>query len=173
MHLLVPAVLALFGTVIAFVVASGGGGRAAETEAPDSLAAIARAGGCGLIELDRERPTNPPVTGRFSESQWLPNGDYSQANEPISLPAVVHALLHGRVAIQYRPGLARPAVARLRRFYREDRRNVLLFANQTGMSFDVAATAYLSAVVCPRFSQAALDALRAFRERRRDFRQRH
>ena len=80
-------------------------------------------------------------------------------------------MLHGRVLLQYRPGLRPSAVSALRRLYAEDEKKVILFENQTGMRYEAAATAYLSAVVCPRLNADALPALRAFRDRRRDFAQ--
>jgi hypothetical protein len=46
-----------------------------------------------------------------------------------------------------------------------------LFRNTTGMRYEVAATAYLSALVCRQFTADAVSALRAFRDRRRAFAQ--
>ena len=48
--------------------------------------------------------------------------------------------------------------------------HVVGFANQTGMSASVAATAYLSLLTCPRVTTATLRALRTFRDRRQAFR---
>ena len=83
--------------------------------------------------------------------------------------ATIHALFHGRVLFQYRPGLARRDQGALERLTRADPDRVLLFENQTGMHAAVAATAYLSVMTCPRVDRPALAALTAFRERRRAF----
>jgi hypothetical protein len=80
-------------------------------------------------------------------------------------------MLHGRVLFQYTPGLRPSAVSAMRHLYADDTEKVLLFQNQTGMHYEVAATAYLSAIVCPRLTAAALNAFSAFRERRRAFAQ--
>ena len=129
---------------------------------PGSLASVAARAGCELTEFDGDMATNPPVKGRFVERIRARDGSYVGKRSP-SLAAAIHALYHGRVLLQYRPGL-RPD--RLETVVGEQ---VLLFENQTGMTAPVAATAYLSLMTCPRIDGRTLRALDVFRERRRGF----
>jgi Protein of unknown function (DUF3105) len=133
-----------------------------------SLAQIARDAGCRLQEFQDGMHTNPPVTGEFVERAVVPDGSYA-GRRPPSLPDTIHAMFHGRVLFQYRPGLADDDVSALDRLTRKDTDKVLLFENQTGMSAPVAATAYLSVMTCPRVDRGVLRAFDAFRERRRGF----
>ena len=133
-----------------------------------TLARIARDAGCRLREFEDGMRTNPPVTGEFIERSVVPDGSYA-GRRPPSLADTIHAMFHGRVLFQYRPGLADDELRALDRFTREDTDMVLLFENQTGMSAPVAATAYLSVMTCPRVDRGVLRALAAFRERRRGF----
>jgi hypothetical protein len=144
-------------------------GRPAAEENPSSLRALSDAAGCTLIEIYQARRTNPPTSGYFRERDRVRDGDYSRAATPPPLRAVLHAVEHGRVLFQYRSGLAPAKLALLRRLFRTKPRKTLLFENQTGMRYEVAAVAYLSAVVCPRFSERAVSVLEAFRERRLEF----
>jgi len=86
-----------------------------------------------------------------------------------SVDATTHSLLHGRVLIQYRPGLPEPQVRALDRLVKGDPDRVVGFANQTGMAAPVAASAYLSLLTCPRVTARTLHAIRLFRDRRRGF----
>jgi hypothetical protein len=168
------AILAAASTLAALVAALAlagfaGGGSAARDE--NSLAALSESAGCQLLEVYRAHPTNPPTSGAFRERDRVRDLDYSGARTPPPLRAVLHALEHGRVLLQYRPRSEPRTVAALRRLYRQDGYKTLLFENQTGMRYEVAAVAYLSAVVCPRFTTRALPVLRAFQVRRREFKQ--
>ena len=164
------AVALLFVAALAVLLFVSGRGRAAATVDLSSLQTLALKSGCRLIEVDTPRKTNPPTTGKFRESERTADGDYTRSRTP-PLRATVHALLHGRILLQYKPGLQRPAITALRALYAESPSKVLLFRNKTRMPYEVAATAYLSALVCPRFSADAVSALRAFRDRRRAFAQ--
>jgi hypothetical protein len=112
--------------------------------------------------------TNPPVTGRRIEQSIAADGSHIGRSTP-AINATIHSLLHGRVLIQYRPGLADPEVRALDRLVRDDPDRVVGFENQTGMTAPVAATAYLSLLTCPRVDAGSLHALRVFRDRRRGF----
>jgi Protein of unknown function (DUF3105) len=136
-----------------------------------TLAQIATRAGCRLDEFHDGMDTNPPVTGRFRERARTADGSYIGKPQP-TLEATIHAVFHGRVVFQFRPGLAERELGTLDRLTRADPDRVLLVENQTGMTAAVAATAYLSVMTCPRVDQPALAALDAFRERRRAFGQR-
>ena len=133
-----------------------------------TLADIARQAGCRLHEYERGRTTNPPVTGPLVERAFVNDGSHIGELSP-SVAATTHSLLHGRVLIQYRPGLPPAQVRALDRFVKGDSDHVVGFANQTGMSAPVAATAYLNLLTCPRVTAETLQALQAFRDRRKAF----
>jgi Protein of unknown function (DUF3105) len=164
-----PALAAL-----ALLLAAGPVGLALSRDDPratkpgNTLADVARASGCRLQEYDSVRVTNPPVSGRFVERTIATDGSHIGRRTP-SINATTHSLWHGRVLIQYRPGLPEPEVRALDQFVKEDPDRVVGFANQTGMTAPVAATAYLSLLTCPRVTASTLRALRVFRDRRRGF----
>jgi len=166
----VPALVALGILLLLGPVAfaAGGGHHTAPAPAGPRLAQIARDAGCTLTEFQDGMKTNPPVTGRFVERARFADGSYA-GRRPPSPDAAMHALLHGRVLLQYRPGTDHEAVRALDELTRHDSDRVLLFENQTGMAAPVAATAYLSLMTCPRVDEKVLHALNAFRDRRRGF----
>jgi uncharacterized protein DUF3105 len=138
---------------------------AARPNGPNTLAAVAARAGCRLTEFRGDMDTNPPVEGEFVERIRTRDGSYA-GRRPPRLEATIHALYHGRVLIQYRPGLAGTQQKALETLVTD---RVLLFENQTGMTTPVAATAYLSLMTCPRVDRRTLHALSVFRERRRAF----
>ena len=83
--------------------------------------------------------------------------------------AAIHAMMHGRVLLQYRPDLRAGEVRRIERLVVEDPEGVLLFENRTGMAAPVAATAYQSIMTCPSVDRWTLRALATFRARRSAF----
>jgi hypothetical protein len=135
----------------------------------NTLGDVARKAGCQLEEYESGRVTNPPVTGRMVHPAAIAaDGSHIGRSRPTSA-ATTHSLLHGRVLIQYRPGLPEPDVRALDKLVKEDPDRVVGFANQTGMTASVAATAYLSLLTCPGVTARTLHALRVFRDRRRGF----
>ena len=110
--------------------------------------------------------TNPPTSGPH-DPQWTPDGIHA---EPPDLEQSVHALEHGRINIQYEPGLGEDRVRQLEALVQEEVKgqpgyHTLLFPNGTQMPYAVAATAWRHSLACERFSPAVFDALRAFRAR--------
>jgi hypothetical protein len=134
----------------------------------NTLADVARKAGCQLHDYQTARITNPPVTGRLIEREFISDGSHI-GELPPSVDASTHSLLHGRVLIQYKPGLPKAQIRALDQFVKREPDYVVGFANQTGMSAPVAATAYLSLLTCPSVTVSTLRALRAFRDRRRGF----
>jgi Protein of unknown function (DUF3105) len=133
-----------------------------------TLDELARDAGCRLTEYGTDPNSNPPVSGRVDERVYATDGSYVGRRPPTKL-ASVHALLHGRIVLQYRPELPAAQVRTLDRLVRRTPSRTLLFANTTGMRAPVAATAYLTLMTCPRVDAATLRALRAFRTRRVGF----
>jgi hypothetical protein len=144
------------------------GGQEHAPSRAETLADVAAGAGCRLTELDRARTTNPPVTGPVDERVTAGDGSYVGRPSP-SVLASTHALLHGRVLVQFRPDLPAAQVEALDRVVRRAPEQVLLFANRTNMPEPVAATAYLTLMTCPRVDAGTLRALRAFRDRRKGF----
>lgn len=95
-------------------------------------------------------------------------GDRVAGQAPPPTEQVVHAQEHGRVVVQYRPGIAREKLEQLVALYEEDPQHVLLVENATGMRCEVAATAWGHGVLCETLTDRSFDALRAFRDRYRD-----
>ena len=164
-----PAVLALLALLIAAPVglALAPGKRRAKDD-DGSLAAIARDAGCRLTEFSSDPHSNPPVSGPVDEWVNFRDGSYV-GRRPPSQAAAMHAMFHGRVLVQYRPDLPAAQIARLDRVVRGKGDKALLFANGSGMTSPVAATAYLTLMTCPAANARTLRALSAFRDRRADF----
>lgn len=111
-------------------------------------------------------PTNPPTNGPH-HPQWASDGSYVGTATPAT-EMLVHALEHGRVEIQYRPGLPAEQLEQLVALYEEDPTHVLLFENATDMPADVAVTAWSRGMLLKEFTPAGIDAIRAFRDTYRD-----
>jgi len=156
--------LLLAGTVVGLALARD----RARDPSTNTLADVARQAGCRLDEYQNARITNPPVTGRLVETAHVTDGSHIGEGTP-SVDATTHSLLHGRVLIQYKPGLPEREIRALDQLVKTDPDRVVGFANQTGMTAPVAATAYLSLLTCPRVTAATLHALATFRDRRRGF----
>jgi hypothetical protein len=145
-------------------------GSGSARRAPDAtLAQIARRAGCALTEFDTVQPSNPPIGGRVVNERVIAHDGSYIAKQPPSPRAALHALMHGRVLVQYRPGLPADQRHRLDGFARADPDRLLAFQNTTRMRPTIAATAYLSLMTCPAVTDRTLLALGAFRDRRRGF----
>jgi hypothetical protein len=80
----------------------------------------------------------------------------------------VHSLEHGRIELQYKPGSPPAVVNALRAVYEHSSKHMLLFPNNTGMEFEVAATAWKHRLGCPRFNARVPAAVIQFRDAYRD-----
>ena len=153
--------------VVAVVLLAGGG-----DEKPD-LEQAASAAGCTVktfpdfgsnhVTGSVRYRTNPPTSGPHNE---VPASDGAYT-EPPPAEKLVHALEHGRVAIQYRSSLSAPARDQLVKVFDEAER-VILTPSATAMPYEVAATAWRQLLGCPRMNAQVPEALRAFRDRYRD-----
>jgi hypothetical protein len=155
-------------------------GREGTTPPPleqGDLATAAKAAGCELqLDLEEEGNThitkrddapeyesNPPTSGNHWPEQ-LADGAYEETPDPIYS---VHALEHGRIAIQYSPDLSEDEQLELKGLFDEDFDGMLLFPN-SDMPYDVAATAWNQMIGCETYEGGpTLDALRDFRDRYR------
>jgi hypothetical protein len=104
--------------------------------------------------------TNPPTSGAHVEPPYQQaDGAYSEMPEEIDF---VHSLEHGRMEIQYAPGLPEKAQLELKGLYDTMYGATLLFPNKK-MPYQVAATTWTNLLGCPTYKGAAtLDAIRAF-----------
>ena len=115
--------------------------------------------------------TNPPTSGlHFQEA--APDGAYE---EPPADTAVVHSFEHGRVGLWFRPDLPAGKRAQLRAVAEEDSAQLLVVPRRN-MPHEVAASAWNAdpeplgtgrLLTCAKLTDAAFDALRAFRDEHR------
>jgi len=123
-----------------------------------------------------EYKTNPPTSGdHVPPQQVASDGDYSGGVAPPP-ERYVHSLEHGRIIIQYKPGLAQRRVDQLVTLFTEGSKTdfgidsingsyTLLMPNNTKMKPEVAATAWGHMLACEKFNDKTFDAIRAFRQR--------
>jgi Protein of unknown function (DUF3105) len=152
-------------------------GRQAEPSgqpASGDLEALAQEGGCELmlglpdegnthLRPDEPAPTyetNPPTSGDHDPVP-LADGAYLEPPDPTQ---VVHSLEHGRVAVQYSPELPEADQLALKGLFDEDPEGMLLFPNPE-MPYELAATAWTNLIACDAYSDEALAAIAAFRDR--------
>jgi hypothetical protein len=150
-----------------------------------NLAAAAKAAGCVTIDTpdsiartpnNRQHvaagtkvnyATNPPSYGPHYPAP-ASDGEYKPGNTP-AISYLVHALEHGRVEYEYRPGLPQADVKDLEALLNEGDGQwaagqlLVMFQNPTGMPYDVAAVAWGHVLGCAHFNSKVFDAFRDFR----------
>jgi hypothetical protein len=183
------AVAAIIAVVVA--VASGGGTSSSDGPSPSDsasssvklpvrntsdLATAAKAAGCVVKSFPLEGRehttspvtyhTNPPTSGNHnpnpSEDGFYPNGAPPKERN-------VHALEHGRIEMQWKPGTPQNVIDTLQAIFNEPLKgksgyHQLLFENNTNMPFQVAAASWQHYLGCPKWNQNVIDAIRAYRE---------
>ena len=112
--------------------------------------------------------TNPPSFGNHNPTP-ASDGDYVGQGTP-SKEHLVHALEHGRVELQYKPGLPTAQVKQLETYFAKEQdgkftpsQYLLLFQNETHMPYTVAEVAWVHILGCKTFNPAIFDAIRDFR----------
>jgi hypothetical protein len=182
------AVAAIVGVVVAVSAKSGGGsGSGAATGDISSsvklpvrqetdLTKAAKAAGCVVKSFPLEGRdhttakvkylTNPPTSGNHNpnpaEDGFYPNGAPPKERN-------VHALEHGRVEIQYKPGTPKNVTDILEAIFNEPLKgksgyHQLLFENNTGMTWQVAVASWQHYLGCTTWNPKVIDAIRAYRE---------
>jgi hypothetical protein len=167
--------------VIVVIAAAGGNGGSlaggTQGEFPEgSVPAIrtadldqaARAAGCKLEEFEEEGQghvettvdynTNPPTSG---DHDPIPAADGAYTGAP-ETEALVHSLEHGRIVIQFDPAAPDSVKGDLKALSDELQYHVILTPNETGMPFEVAATAWTRSLGCRQMNERVFDAIRAF-----------
>jgi hypothetical protein len=114
--------------------------------------------------------TNPPTSGDhnpvpIADGAYATPLNVNTAKAP-NVRNFVHSLEHGRVEIQYSQQLPEDDQLMIKGVFDEDPAGLLLFPNNQ-MPYAVAATAWTALLGCPDYSPAALDAIRAFRDKYR------
>lgn len=140
------------------------------------LATAAKAAGCVVKSFPLEGrdhttakvtyKTNPPTSGNHNpdpaEDGFYPNGAPPKERN-------VHALEHGRIELQWKPGTPQNVIDTLEAIFNEPLKgksgyHQLLFENNTGMPFQVAAASWQHYLGCPAWNQNVIDAIRSYRE---------
>lgn len=103
--------------------------------------------------------TVPPTSGDHSPDP-LADGAYLGTPEQINS---LHALEHGRVAIQYSPDLSEDDQVVLKGLFAEGPGGMIMFPNPD-MPYEVAATAWTQLLGCKTYDESVIDAIRAFRD---------
>jgi hypothetical protein len=167
-------VVATAAVLVYVVLGRSGAGGSPSKEQLSALRSAAAAAGCTVTSFPSEGRehttghvtyrTNPPTSGPHNPA---PAPDKAYAVAP---PAenYVHSLEHGRIELQYKPEAPAAVRETLRALYAADTKHVLLFPNNTGMTFVVAATAWKHRLGCPRFNSRVPEALGRFRDAYRD-----
>jgi hypothetical protein len=160
--------------ITSFALTAGGGPGPPSKSQVQQLQTAAAAAGCTVAHFPSEGRdhttgtvtyrTNPPTSGAHNPLP-APDRVYTQAPPKENY---VHSLEHGRIELQYRPDA--PAAVRnaLLAVYREFTHHMLLFPNNTGMDYEVAATAWSHRLGCTHFNSHVPEALRRFRDAYRD-----
>jgi Protein of unknown function (DUF3105) len=112
--------------------------------------------------------TNPPTSGDHRPTP-AEDGVYAPGNTP-DKENFVHTLEHGRIELQYSPKAPQSVRNSLYTIFNEKNRGVsgyhmVLFENNTGMPYEVAATAWTQLLGCKTVNAHTWDAIRAFRQR--------
>jgi Protein of unknown function (DUF3105) len=170
------AILGLVVIAVIVVVATAGGGGSSGAD-PSSLTANARAAGCTFKSYPSEGrqhtsgkvkyKTNPPTSGAHNPVP-APDGIYAPGNEPAPENAV-HALEHGRIEFEYKPGASAADIAKLRslaesKFNGTTAYHTLMFRNNTNMPTQFAAVAWTKLLTCGKLTPQAEDVMRQFRQ---------
>jgi hypothetical protein len=103
--------------------------------------------------------TDPPSSGDHADTPAA-DGAYVDA---VPTGGYLHALEHGRVAILYDPALPEEEQLAIKGVFDEDPQGLLLFP-RPDRAYELAAVAWTRLVTCERYSPAALDILRNFRD---------
>jgi hypothetical protein len=147
----------------------------------ENLEDAAKAAGCTLktypiegathVTTTVNYKTNPPTSGNHNPVP-AEDGIYDPGNEPTK-EHYVHSLEHGRIEFEYQPGSSQKTINTLVALYNEPINgspgyHSLVFENNTNMPYKVAAVAWGQLLGCNQLNDAAIDAMRAFRERYTD-----
>ena len=191
--------IVVVAVIAAIVLLAGGGGGSSSASGdvlPDGgsypepkdgaeLAAAAKAAGCELksykansrehtadLSEKIEYASKPPTSGRHYQ-EWAEDGAYA---DPPDVKELVHGLEHGRIIIWFKKGLPADQRAALKKFYDDDTYQMFLIPDMTGMTYQVAATAWNRdpqpngtgrLMGCPKFNDQIFTAIESFKDENR------
>jgi len=115
-------------------------------------------------DTDVQYEANPPTSG---DHYAVPAEDGAYT-EPPPTGALLHAVEHGRIFIQFDPTAPESVKGDLKALFDEDPYHMIIAPNDTGMPYEVAATAWTQSLGCPKMNDEVFDAIRAFRDEYRD-----
>jgi hypothetical protein len=173
-RLVAAAIVVLAFAIVAFALSAAVGPGPPPKALLQRLDSAAASAGCTVSSFPSEGRghttgrvayrTNPPTSGPHNP---LPAPDRVYTVAPPK-ENYVHSLEHGRIELQYRPEAPPNVRAALLGVYREFTHHILLFPNNTGMDYEVAATAWTHRLGCTRFNSRVPEAVRLFRDAYRD-----
>ncbi len=174
-RLVAATIVALSAAILAYALFGGGDSSSSPTKQQAALLrSAAAAAGCTVASFPSEGRehteghvtyrTNPPTSGPHNPAP-APDQEYTTAPPKENY---VHSLEHGRIELQYKPGSPPAVVNALRGVYGESTHHMLMFPNNTGMDYEVAATAWQHRLGCVHFNPRVPEALRRFRDAYRD-----
>jgi hypothetical protein len=173
-RLIASFLVASTAAILFYVFTASSGPGAPSAKALEQLRVAAAAAHCTVTAFPTEGrthtdgkvvyKTNPPTSGPHNPAP-APDRAYTVAPPPENY---VHSLEHGRIELQYRPRAPVAVRNGLMGVYREFTHHMLLFPNNTGMDFEVAATAWKHRLGCAHYNARVPDALRRFRDAYRD-----
>lgn len=170
--------LLVVGVAVAAVLLLTGGDEKEEkaelpVEGPPALVSAARAAGCTAItepsegadhvEVPPRYGSNPPHSGDHDQT---PANDGRYDKQP-PIGELVHALEHGRIIMWHKPGDDEVA-DELLEIGNRDAEHMILTPNETGMEYQVAASAWTHVLGCPEWNDKVPAAIEAFRDAYRD-----
>jgi hypothetical protein len=162
--------------IAAIAVVALAGGNSNDTPSASTLAADAKAAGCQFNSYKSEGrqhttgkvryKTNPPTSGSHNPTP-AQDGVYAPGNEPAPENAV-HALEHGRIEFQYKPGTPAADVAKFQALAEEELKgsaayHTLMFRNNTNMHSQFALVAWTKSLTCDKLTPQTMDVMRKFR----------
>jgi Protein of unknown function (DUF3105) len=111
--------------------------------------------------------TVPPTSGNHNPNP-LADGAYTTpigkgTSTSPNVRNAVHSMEHGRVEIQYNPGLPEDEQLALKGIFDEEPDGMLMFPNPD-LPGDVAVTAWTNMALCPSYDPLVLDVIRNFRD---------
>lgn len=177
------AAIAALGGIVAVLASGTGAGGGGSGDFPDGsvpppqvaeLKEAAQTAGCTLQDFESDGANHveeevtyrskPPHSGNHSPQ---PADDGAYTTSPGTEHAV-HSLEHGRIAIWFKPTAPAKVMGDLKALFDEDSYHMVLAADETGMPFEVAASAWTHVLGCPKMNDKTFDAIRTFKDQYRD-----
>lgn len=196
----VGGAVVVVAVIAAIVLLAGGGGSSGSSASGDVLpdggsypepkddvpvAAAAKAAGCEvesfpaksrehLADLSQtvKYASKPPTSGEHYQSP-AEDGAY---DDPPDIKELVHTLEHGRIIVWFKKGLPADQRAALKKYFDDDSYQMVLVPDTTGMTYQVAATAWNrdpepngtgQLLGCPKFNDEIFTAIESFKDENR------